>query len=104
MVGEVDDTQDEDSQVNMHFIRRPFRRSPLWTTARVMLQLLLVNTLDECTAMLLYKLVILRFLSTYIEEALIEQIDTDTAMQMITKIARRLHKVDCLLQSSKHVA
>ena len=92
VVGKVDGTK--------AFVRKPFRRSPMWTTARVMLQLLLVNTLDEYSAMLLYKLVALRFLCTFLEKTFVMQLDTDTAMQMIEKVAHRLYKVDSVLQSN----
>lgn len=82
--------------------RLPFRRSPLWMTAKVVLQLLLVNTLDASTAMLLYKALILRFLcSCFLEEKLIHEIDTDTAMQMIAKIVRRVRKLDHLITIAK---
>ena len=77
---------------------KPFRRSPLWLTARVILQLLLANTLEVATAMLLYKVVLLRFLCTFLEESFVKQLDTDTAMQMIAKVVRRLYKVDTLFQ------
>ena len=101
VIGEVDETKhvkNESFVRNLSFVRKPFRRSPMWTTARVMLQLLLANTLDEYSAMLLYKLVALRFLCTFLEKTFVKQLDTDTAMQMIAKVARRLYKVDCVLQ------
>ena len=95
VVGKVDITKRD------AFLHKPFRRSPLWTGVRVILQLLLANTIDEATAILLYKLVVLRFLCTFLEESFVKQLDTDTAMQMIAKLARRLYKVDSLLQHNK---
>lgn len=97
MVGKVDKDKKEADKVNLWFVRKPFRRSPLWLTARVVLQLLLENTVDEANAVLLYKLVVLRFLCTFLEEIIVEQLDTDTAMQMMAKAARRLNKLDILL-------
>lgn len=64
----------------------------------MMLQLLLANTIDEAAAMLLYKLVVLRFLSTFLRESFVKQLDTNTAMQMIAKIVRHLYKEDIVLQ------
>ena len=96
VVGEVDYAKGTRNKLNLSFLLKPFRRSPLWTTARVMLQLLLANTLDESTALILYKLVIIQFFCTLLEESFVMQIDTDTAMQMIAKVARRLYKVGSL--------
>ena len=78
--------------------RRPFRRSPIWMAAKVVLQLLLSTELgDEARARLVYKLVVLKLLLRFLECSSLEQQDTGTAMQMLAKVARRMLKLEALL-------
>ena len=78
--------------------RQPFRRSPLWLAAKVVLQLLLSTELgDEALARLVYKLMVLKLLLHFLECSILEQQGTDTAMQMLAKVARRMLKLEALL-------
>lgn len=83
-----DEVVDEDTDNGEYRYRDDWlsRRSPMWTAARVVLQILLINTNDEeLYALLLYKLVVLLFLCTFLESKFIDTIDTDSAMQMLAK-------------------
>ncbi|CAL8123849.1 unnamed protein product [Orchesella dallaii] len=85
----------------------PFRRSGMWTSMKVVIQLKLLQLLgNENNAKLIYKLILLRVLAEvcgqYSENS--TGIDVDLASQMLAKLGRRLKKVQKMTydENSEH--
>lgn len=73
-----------------------FRRSGLWISLKVFLQLSLTIILGEKHGKHIYKLIMLRFMSTmcsYLSEYQKSNLSIDTANEMLGKIARRIDKL-----------
>lgn len=73
-----------------------FRRSGLWVTIKVFLQLSLTIALGATNGKYMYKLVMLRFMSTMCEcfsEYSERNLNIDTAVEVIAKTARRIEKL-----------
>lgn len=74
-----------------------FRRSGLWIAIKVFLQLGLTIELGETNGKLLYKLIMLRFMSTmcsYLCDVSELNLNVDTAVHMLGKTARRVEKLN----------
>lgn len=73
-----------------------FRRSPIYTVIKVLLQIDLTVKLGEARGKFLYKLVMLKYLTTlanFYTDNLYQRLNIDLANQMIAKIARRIEKL-----------
>lgn len=73
-----------------------FCRSGFWIAVKVFLQLGLTIELGETDGKLIYKLIILRFMSTmcsYVTDASQHNLDVDNAVEMLAKIGRRIEKL-----------
>lgn len=74
-----------------------FRRSGFWIAMKVFLQLGLTISLGEMHGKYVYKLIMIRFLSTmcsYLCEYTEASLNVETAIGMIAKTARRIDKLD----------
>ncbi|CAL8123847.1 unnamed protein product [Orchesella dallaii] len=84
----------------------PFRRSGMWTSIKVVLQLkLLMNMKNENDTRITYKIIMLRIL-TYICQQYTNQchsIDWDLTSQMLAKISRRVCKLENMTSSKTDV-
>lgn len=69
----------------------PFRRSGFYTAAKVFLQLGLTIALCDERGKFLYKLIMLKFMCRSYND---KTIDDDIAVQIISKIARRMDKIE----------
>lgn len=73
-----------------------FRRSGLWIALKVFLQLGLTIELGERDGKHMYKLIMLRFMSSmcnYMADVTEQNINADTAVEMLAKVGRRLEKI-----------
>ena len=75
--------------------REPFRRSGLWTSLKVILQLELVNRFGAKRGIQLYKLLMLSFMEICCNDGCLKGggIPAELSIQMIAKVARRLAKL-----------
>lgn len=73
-----------------------FQRSDYWMTIKVLLQLNLTNEFDQIPGRFIYKLIILKFLTsicTLYNRSDYETLNIDLLNQMLTKLARRIEKL-----------
>lgn len=81
----------------------PFRRSGLWMTMKVVLQLNLEKELRHDAGKCIFKMIIIHFASKMCEFLLSSEyrtIDTGLAMQMLAKLGRKLDKLSTKWESS----
>ena len=76
----------------------PFRRSAMWTCLKSVLHLQLRNRFDEHLGLVIYKLVMLRLVQRLCHCSFRDNAD-DLNMQMTRKLARRLFKLNKLVES-----
>ena len=71
----------------------PFRRSGLYMTMKIALQLWLVNKLGDSIGKIIYKLFLQNFQASFLDTCMAKDVELDVALEMIAKIARRLYKL-----------
>ena len=71
----------------------PFRRSGMWMSIKVVLQLRLCELFGEFEGKIIYKIVIAIVISNLCQDAVV---DSDLKLQMIKKLARRIYKLNLL--------
>lgn len=72
----------------------PFRRSGLWISLKVFLQLGLTVEVGENMGKLFYKCIMARFMSEICCHDELNSLDDDIRIQMVAKLARRMDKID----------
>ena len=70
----------------------PFRRSSMWMSIKVVLQIMLSNMYEGECGKVLYKLIMCRILGNLCYYA--EEVKHEVLLQMIQKLAKRLYKIE----------
>lgn len=77
---------------------QPWRRSGEYMTVKVVLQSTLQHRLGSSNGRISYKLALIQVMTNFLQRNYM-QLETDLVLQMLSKLARRLSKVDLVLQS-----
>ncbi len=80
----------------------PFRRSTYWTFLKTMLQFNLTVELDEISGLIVYKLVMMKTLTTLCNiysSKLYSSLNVDMVLHTLAKLARRIEKMNRLISS-----
>ena len=79
----------------------PFRRSGLWMSIKVVLQLRLYQLFGDIDGKVIYKVIMILVVNKLCQDSCNYNLSSDLELQMIKKLARRLYKLDLLLKYSK---
>lgn len=64
---------------------RPFRRSGMWTTAKVVLQISLTRDLDDVLGLFIYKIIIIKLMLKFLESSKFPAVES-TGIEMLKKV------------------
>lgn len=85
-------------------IFEPFRRSGMWTTIKVLLQLCLSREINKRAGKFVYKLLMLKYMTVmcdFYNTNMYPKVKVDVAKQFLAKIARRIEKLNALSDQLK---